>query len=408
MVHARMSALGWVVGGSGTVVAALLEALGPRGTLVAYASWQEHVYHAGEWPAEHRAAYLAEPPGVRPRDRRGGARPRPDPRARAHLAGARAQRAPRGERRRRRPARAPSSPRTTRSTTPTAPTSPFARLVAAGGDVLMLGAPLETLTLLHHAEAIASAPGKRTVTFEIPVATPGGVETPHLHGHRHEPRRLPLRATSTCPSRTSSRRSPPPRSRPASAPPARSAQATCHLFPARRADPLRRRLDRRSASADERGELLVGGVGEERVERLALLACRAQRALPGQRAGDPGDAAGELEVGGELVRRGAGRRRPRGRRRGRGRAAGRRAPARARASPRTSGRARRRPSRRSGTGPCRGRCAWCRSLWSRLTGTGERGEPLAPARHVVRERLDGRQRPGRARRGRGRRPGRRH
>jgi aminoglycoside 3-N-acetyltransferase len=54
--------------------------------------------------------------------------------------------------------------------------SPFARLVAAGGDVLMLGAPLETLTLLHHAEAVATAPGKRRVTFEIPVATETGVE----------------------------------------------------------------------------------------------------------------------------------------------------------------------------------------------------------------------------------------
>jgi len=62
LVHARMSALGWVVGGSGAVVSALLEALGPDGTLVAYASWQDHVYHAGEWPEEHRAAYLAEPP----------------------------------------------------------------------------------------------------------------------------------------------------------------------------------------------------------------------------------------------------------------------------------------------------------------------------------------------------------
>jgi aminoglycoside 3-N-acetyltransferase len=40
----------------------------------------------------------------------------------------------------------------------------------------MLGAPLETVTLLHHAEAIAPVPGKRTVTFEIPVATPAGVE----------------------------------------------------------------------------------------------------------------------------------------------------------------------------------------------------------------------------------------
>ena len=55
MVHARMSALGWVVGGSGTVVSALLEALGPEGTLVAYASWEEHVYHAASAPAARSA-----------------------------------------------------------------------------------------------------------------------------------------------------------------------------------------------------------------------------------------------------------------------------------------------------------------------------------------------------------------
>jgi len=60
MVHTRMSALGWVVGGSGTVVAALLEALGPQGTLVAYASWEEHVYHAHEWSEEHRLFPAAE------------------------------------------------------------------------------------------------------------------------------------------------------------------------------------------------------------------------------------------------------------------------------------------------------------------------------------------------------------
>ncbi len=59
MVHTRMSALGWVVGGSGTVVRALLEALGPDGTLVAYASWEDHVYSPDDWPAAHRAAYVA-------------------------------------------------------------------------------------------------------------------------------------------------------------------------------------------------------------------------------------------------------------------------------------------------------------------------------------------------------------
>jgi aminoglycoside 3-N-acetyltransferase len=62
MVHARMTALGWVVGGSETVVRALLDALGPDGTLMAYASWQEHVYRAEDRPEEQRAAYAAEPP----------------------------------------------------------------------------------------------------------------------------------------------------------------------------------------------------------------------------------------------------------------------------------------------------------------------------------------------------------
>jgi aminoglycoside 3-N-acetyltransferase len=48
-------------------------------------------------------------------------------------------------------------------------------LVEAGGQVLMLGAPLHTVTLLHHAEAIARAPHKRMITFHIPVLQDGRV-----------------------------------------------------------------------------------------------------------------------------------------------------------------------------------------------------------------------------------------
>ena len=66
MVHTRMSAIGWVVGGAETVVRALLDVLGPRGTLMAYTSWEEHAYHPGERPADHRAAYAAEPPAFDP------------------------------------------------------------------------------------------------------------------------------------------------------------------------------------------------------------------------------------------------------------------------------------------------------------------------------------------------------
>ena len=39
--------------------------------------------------------------------------------------------------------------------------TPFAKFVECGGRVLMLGAPLDTITLLHHAEHLADVPGKR-------------------------------------------------------------------------------------------------------------------------------------------------------------------------------------------------------------------------------------------------------
>ena len=175
MVHTRMSALGWVVGGSETVVRALLEALGPDGTLMAYASWAEHVYGPSDWPAEHRDAHLAEPPVFDPAtgevDRTYG----------------------------RIPERLRTWPGALRSGHPEAGVvavgaraawlvechppddgygadSPFARLVEAGGQVLMLGAPLDTVTLLHHAEAVARVARKRRVTYRVRVADQGAVE----------------------------------------------------------------------------------------------------------------------------------------------------------------------------------------------------------------------------------------
>jgi aminoglycoside 3-N-acetyltransferase len=174
MVHTRMSALGWVVGGSEGVVRALRDALGPEGTLMAYASWEEHVYQAAEWPPEHREAYVAEPPAfdlatseaVRDHGRVPervrtwpGARRSAHPEASVVAVG----------------------PRAAWLTDPHpdddayGADSPFARLVAAGGQVLMLGAPLDTVTLLHHAEAIARLPDKRRVTFRVAVAHDGRV-----------------------------------------------------------------------------------------------------------------------------------------------------------------------------------------------------------------------------------------
>src|SRR3954470_17512611 len=148
MLHTRMSALGWVVGGADTVVRALLEALGPAGTLMAYASWAEHVYDPGDRPAEHREAYLAEPPVFDPATAevdRGygriperirtwpGAQHSGHPEGGVVAVGARAGWL--------------AHPHADRDAY--GADTPFARLVAAGGQVLMLGAPLETVTLLH-------------------------------------------------------------------------------------------------------------------------------------------------------------------------------------------------------------------------------------------------------------------
>jgi len=43
--------------------------------------------------------------------------------------------------------------------------SPFDKIVQANGQVLMLGAPLDTITLLHYAEHMARIPGKRLRSY---------------------------------------------------------------------------------------------------------------------------------------------------------------------------------------------------------------------------------------------------
>jgi aminoglycoside 3-N-acetyltransferase len=174
MVHTRMSAIGRVVGAAETVVRALLEALGPEGTLMAYASWEEHVYRADDRPAEHRDAYLAEPPvfdaataevdrgyGRTPERVRTwpGAEHSGHPEAGVVAVGARAKWLTEGH---------PGDDGYGAD-------SPFARLVEADGQVLMLGAPLDTLTLLHHAEAIARVEPKRRLTYRVSVTDGGRV-----------------------------------------------------------------------------------------------------------------------------------------------------------------------------------------------------------------------------------------
>lgn len=168
MVHARLGSLGLVVGSSQTVIEALLEAVGPGGTLLAYAGWEDNCFHLSEQPEAWQRASRAElPPFDLLRSR------------------ARRQSGPLTERIR-------TWPGALRSDHPEASfvalgaaagwitadqdrddpygvRSPLGRLVEADGQLLLLGAPLDQITLVHHAESVAKVRNKRRVRYEMPV-----------------------------------------------------------------------------------------------------------------------------------------------------------------------------------------------------------------------------------------------
>lgn len=52
--------------------------------------------------------------------------------------------------------------------------SPFEKVIHLNGKVLMLGAPLDTITLLHHAEHKAQIPDKRIARYRRLMPAPGG------------------------------------------------------------------------------------------------------------------------------------------------------------------------------------------------------------------------------------------
>ena len=169
MVHCRMSALGRVVGGAETVVRALLDVVGPKGTLVAYTGWQDAPPDdLGALDEEARRAYVEEQPPYDPRvalsSRDHGRVPEalrtwPGARHSGHPEAGVAAVGPLAD------AVTASHPYDDAYGAGT----PYARLVEFGGGVAMLGAPLETVTLVHHAEAVARVPGKRRVSYGMPV-----------------------------------------------------------------------------------------------------------------------------------------------------------------------------------------------------------------------------------------------
>lgn len=172
MVHAAFGKVGRVLGGPDALVDALLEVVGPKGTVLSYQDWELSVdvwdEHGRVRPELRDHVPPFDPATARPaRDHgvlaavigtRAGMRRSGNPGASVAALGARAEAFTVGH--------------------PLdygyGADSPFARLVAAGGRVLMVGAPLDTMTLLHHAEHLADLPGKRRIEIEYPLAAPTG------------------------------------------------------------------------------------------------------------------------------------------------------------------------------------------------------------------------------------------
>ena len=168
MVHASLKAIGPVAGGAPHIVQALQDSIGPGGTLMAYVSWDRSPYEetlngatldaaAREaWPAFDPAnagtersfgllnAFICRAPGVR-------RSAHPD--ANMAAIGAKAKELI-----------APHSLQEGYG-----PGSPLDRFMQWGGRVLLLGAPLDAVTVLHHAETLADIPNKRRVRYEQPV-----------------------------------------------------------------------------------------------------------------------------------------------------------------------------------------------------------------------------------------------
>lgn len=165
LVHMAMSKLGWVVGGAQAVIQALLQVLGPTGTLMMPTHttdntepslWQHPPVPESWWPVI-RAQMPAYDPVTSPTRMMGRVaelfRHWPGARRSAHPVGSFAALGPRAE-------------------TLTAhhqledefgPTSPIGRLYTLGGYVLLLGVNHGNNTSLHLAELRASWPSKRFV-----------------------------------------------------------------------------------------------------------------------------------------------------------------------------------------------------------------------------------------------------
>lgn len=155
MVHGSLRRVGRIVGGVDVLTQALLDVIGDAGTLAAYVDF-EPCFEEDDDPADipvfdKRIAHAARDHGILHETLRNwpGAIRSDHPDAGVVALG-----------------------RLAECITADHPLqygygegSPFEKIVEGGGRVLMIGAPLDTITLLHHAEHRARVPGKKLFRY---------------------------------------------------------------------------------------------------------------------------------------------------------------------------------------------------------------------------------------------------
>jgi aminoglycoside 3-N-acetyltransferase len=175
LLQSAPRAIGHVVGGIDTIVEALLEALGPRRTLVV-PTFTFDLSDPSTWekpaaPRERWEAIRAEMPIFDPA--------RSTPRQMGALAD-RVWRMP-GARRSSHPiesiaALGPAADEMVKPhpvDDPVGPRSPWARLVERDASIVLLGVGLERCTILHHAERMAEVPYQAAAAYAFPVSIEG-------------------------------------------------------------------------------------------------------------------------------------------------------------------------------------------------------------------------------------------
>jgi len=175
MLHASVGSIGWIAGGPSEVLGGVLDAIGADGTLMMYVGWEGSPYDLLVDAPQVPSALLQLWPAYDPATSRAmhawsilteylrtwpGARRSQHPDGSFAAVGRLADELTHDH---------PLQYRMGKG-------SPLAKLCENNGKVLLLGAPLSTLTLLHHAEHLADVPDKQIVRYMAPILHNGQKE----------------------------------------------------------------------------------------------------------------------------------------------------------------------------------------------------------------------------------------